>query len=104
MQFGSFDPLRRLNSLFFFFFFPAHAVLKHFCRVYQSLLPEERLSAPSALDHNGPRHDVIHSPVVLEEEEGDEDGKEEGDGEVLVKCPHCRAGKDKEDKNKQRLD
>lgn len=54
----------------------------------------EQLSAIPALDHNGPRHDVVHSPVVLEEQEGDEDREEEGDGEVLVECPHCRAVKD----------
>lgn len=47
------------------------------------------LSVPSALDHNGPRHNVIHSPVVLEEEEGDEDGEEESNGEVLVERSHC---------------
>lgn len=52
---------------------------------------EERLSGPSALYDNSPCHNVIHSPVVLEEEESDEDGKEECDGEVLIKCPHCRA-------------
>lgn len=47
------------------------------------------LSVPPALDHNGPRHNVVHSPVVLEEEERDEDGKEESDGEVLIEGPHC---------------
>lgn len=60
-------------------------------QAYDSLQLHERLSAPSALDYNGPCHNVVHSPVVLEEEEGDEDGKEEGDGEVLIQCPHCRA-------------
>lgn len=44
----------------------------------------ERLCPPSPLDNNGPCHNVVHSPVVLEEEESDEDGKEEGDGEVLI--------------------
>lgn len=61
------------------------------CRAYESLLLDERLSAPSALDNYGPCHNVIHSPVVLEEEECDEDRKEEGNGEVLIKCPHGRA-------------
>lgn len=46
------------------------------------------LSVPPVLDHNGPRHNVVHSPVVLEEEERDEDGKEERDGEVLIERPH----------------
>lgn len=45
------------------------------------------LSVPPVLDHNGPRHNVVHSPVVLEEEERDEDGEEESDGEVLVERP-----------------
>lgn len=49
----------------------------------------QRLSVPSALDHNGPRHNIVHSPVVLEEEESDEDGEEESNGEVLVECSHC---------------
>lgn len=72
------------------------------CQVYKSLLLEERLSDPSALDNNGPCHNVIYSPVVLEEEESDEDGKEESNGEVLIKCPHCRAVKvrTKRDKTK----
>lgn len=48
------------------------------------------LSGSSALDNNGAGHDVVHSPVVLEEEQRDEDGKEEGDGEVLVERPHRR--------------
>lgn len=48
-----------------------------------------RLSVPSALDHNGPRHNIVHSPVVLEEEESDEDGEEERNGEVLVERSHC---------------
>lgn len=52
-----------------------------------------RLSVPSALDHDGPRHNIVHSPVVLEEEESDEDGEEEGDGEVLVERSHCGPGK-----------
>lgn len=73
------------------------------CQVQESLLPEERLSAPSALDNNGPCHNVIHSPVVLEEEESDEDGKEEGNGEVLIKCPHCRAVKVKTKETKQQV-
>lgn len=59
------------------------------CQEYESLLLDEGLSAPPALDDYGPCHNVIHSPVVLEEEERDEDGKEEGNGEVLIKCPHC---------------
>lgn len=88
----------------------AHVGLQRFviipCQVYESLLPEERLSAPSALHNNGPCHDVVHSPVVLEEEQGDEDGKEEGDGEVLVECSHCRAVKvkTKETRQNKRLD
>lgn len=48
-----------------------------------------RLSVPSALDHNGPRHNIVHSPVVLEEEESDEDGEEESNGEVLIERSHC---------------
>lgn len=46
------------------------------------------LPVPPALDHNGPRHHVVHGPVVLEEEERDEDGKEESDGEVLIERPN----------------
>lgn len=60
------------------------ALLSLTCQAYESLLLDERLSAPSALDNNGPCDDVIHSPVVLEEEECDEDGKEEGNGEVFI--------------------
>lgn len=41
---------------------------------------------------------------MLEEEEGDEDGKEEGDGEVLIERPHRGAVKEEGDKTKQRLD
>lgn len=59
----------------------------------ESLLLEEMLSGPSSLDNYGPRHNVIHSPVVLEKEDSDEDGKEEGNGEVLIQRPHCRAVK-----------
>lgn len=60
----------------------------------ESLLPEERRpSAPSPLHNDGPCHNVIHSPVVLEEEERDEDGKEESNGEVLIKGPHSRTVK-----------
>lgn len=62
---------------------------------------EERLSATSSLDNNGPCHNVIHSPVVLEEEESDEDGKEEGNGEVLVQRPHCRAERVKTKETRQ---
>ena len=39
---------------------------------------------------------------MLEEEQSDEDGKEEGDGEVLIKRPHSRAVKGK--RRHQRLD
>lgn len=52
------------------------------------------LSGPPALDDDGAGHDVVHSPVVLEEEEGDEDGEEEGDGEVLVEGAHRGAARD----------
>lgn len=31
---------------------------------------------------------------MLEEEEGDEDGEEEGDGEVLVERAHCGPARD----------
>lgn len=54
----------------------------------RDVAPCQRLSVPPALDHNGPRHNIVHSPVVLEEEEGDEDGEEESDGEVLIECSH----------------
>lgn len=43
---------------------------------------------------------------MLEEEQRDEDGEEEGDGEVLVERPHCgpvwrrREGEDSEDGNR----
>lgn len=46
------------------------------------------LSPTSALNYYGPCDNVIHRPVVLEEEERDEDGKEESNGEVLVQRPH----------------
>lgn len=61
--------------------------------VSESLLLEEMLSVPSSLDNYGPRHNVIHSPVVLEKEDSDEDGKQEGNGEVLIQRPHRRAVK-----------
>lgn len=54
------------------------------------LLLAEGLSGSSALHNNCAGHNVVHSPVVLEEEQCDEDGEEEGDGEVLVERPHCR--------------
>ena len=43
-----------------------------------------RSSGPGAFHYDGARHHVVHSPVVLEEEEGDERREEEGDGEILV--------------------
>lgn len=61
------------------------------------------LSASSALNNYGPRHNVVHSPVVLEEEEGDKDREEEGNGEVLVQRPHSRAVKIERDKTKYEL-
>lgn len=62
--------------------------------VHVRVLGCPRLSVPSALDHNGPRHNVIHSPVVLEEEESDEDGEEERNGEVLIERSHCGPAKE----------
>lgn len=56
--------------------------------VSESVRQGEKLSPSSALDHYGPGHDVVNSPVVLEEEECDENGKEKSDGEVLVQRPH----------------
>lgn len=41
-------------------------------------------SDPGALHHDGPRHHIIHSPIVLEEQQCDEGREEEGDGKVLV--------------------
>ena len=41
-------------------------------------------SGSGALHHDGARHHVIHSSVVLEEQQRDEGWEEEGDGEVLV--------------------
>lgn len=61
------------------------------------------LSASSALNNYGPRHNVVHSPVVLEEEEGDKDREEEGNGEVLVQRPHSRAVKIERDEAKYEL-
>lgn len=46
---------------------------------------------PSALDHYGAGHNVVNCPVVLEEEERDEDRKEKSDGEVLVQRSHSGA-------------
>lgn len=45
---------------------------------------DDKSSKPVSLDHNGPSHNVIYSPVVLEEKKCDEGWKEECDGEVLV--------------------
>ena len=58
-----------------------------FCRNESSAL----LSGSPALDNNCSGHNIVHSPVVLEEEQGDEDGEEEGDGEVLVQGSYSRA-------------
>lgn len=41
-------------------------------------------SDPGALHHDGPRHHIIHSPIVLEEQKCDEGREKEGDGKVLV--------------------
>lgn len=51
------------------------------------------LSGPSALHHDGTSYHVIDSPVVLEEEEDNEDGEQEGNGEVLVQRPHRGTGR-----------
>ena len=78
------------------------ATLCHYpCQVKESLLLEMRLSAPSSLDNNGPCHNVIHSPVMLEEEESNEDRKEEGNGEVLIQRTHRRAVKSKTKETRQ---
>lgn len=44
-------------------------------------------SDPPTPDHDGSCDNIIHSPVVLEEEQCDEDRKEEGNGKVLVQGP-----------------
>lgn len=43
-----------------------------------------RSSGSPPLDHDGARHYVIHSSVMLEKEEGDEGREEESDGEVFA--------------------
>lgn len=60
---------------------------------------DDRLSVITSLDHNSPCHNVIHCPVVLEEEKRDEDRKEEGDGEVLVQRSHHGSVKVKAEDN-----
>lgn len=47
-----------------------------------------RSSGPPTPDHNGSCDNVVHSPVVLEEEQCDEDWKEERNGKVLVQGPY----------------
>lgn len=71
---------------------------------FLSLLLEERLSASSTLDHDGACYNVIHSPVVLEEEESDEDREKESNGEVLVQRPHSRTVKVRTQKQNKDLD
>lgn len=62
-----------------------HLGSPHFCSMLiYNVEFMTKSSKPVSLDHNGPGHYVIYSPVVLKEKKCDERWKEECDGEVLV--------------------